>query len=316
VVQKRKIFLIAAAAVVLLGLIVGIVLGVRTGSDITKSYQLTVTYSDITEDNFSDKLHDLKSVLRGVENEDGRNYRLRVSGSTLQSKSATLPLTSLVVTLDVGNPFADKAGIEADIKTAVTTGLDKEDFRVEVAAAGAQIRGELVAYAAAAVALGTLVYLLYVAFRYGYKSGIAALLLWLHNALVVTALVVIARLEIGLGWLAALAALALFDAIGVVTFSSRLNEGKKDKALASLTRAERINRVSRDLLVRSVIMCAAVALPLVAALCTGLYAVVQACAPVLLAVAVSTYAKIFVFPGLRELMPVAQKESRHKTTKA
>lgn len=239
-VEKSKIWYAISAGIILLGLILGLIFGMNLGIDFTGGAEVVVNVEDSYAELHQDEIDEL---LRGifednkleVENAQfstlqsgGKSFeykfQLRVDGKKVDDKEFT-SLFNGDVTDDTNN------GIVGEIEEAILgiegIGVDPDDNFVDYHVVTGSASSDLIRNTVLAVVIASVLILIYIAFRFTFSTGLAAVICLLHDVCIMIALSVIFRIQINSSFVAAIITIIGYSINATIVIFDRIRENAK-----------------------------------------------------------------------------------------
>lgn len=293
----RKRAYIASATLIIIGLIsIALHRGLNAGVEFTGGTLLQVQFTEQVD----------VGQLRGALSETG------FEGAQIQQ------LRAAGVGADVGSEFlfrvqafqgAGESGVAGSVGAALETRFGAEGFEiVRVEAVGPRVGGELQVKATWAILLSFLLTLIYLAFRFEWRFGVAAVIATVHDILITFGFISLLNVEITLATVAALLTIVGYSLNDTIVVFDRVRENLRKKRKEPY--AQTLNRSINETLPRTVLTSGTTLVALVSLFLLG-GAVIRPFALVLiLGVIVGTYSSIFVAsPALLEIHDVERRRS-------
>ena len=166
---------------------------------------------------------------------------------------------------------------------------------------GPKIGSELQSRALLALAVSFLATLIYLAFRFEWRFGIAALIATIHDVLLTLLLIAVLRLEVSLPSVAAVLTIVGYSLNDTIVIFDRIRENRKASGRRS-TAVELINRSVNETLARTVITGGSTILALLSLFVLGGEVIREFALILILGIILGTYSSIFVAaPALHEI---------------
>jgi len=157
---------------------------------------------------------------------------------------------------------------------------------------GAVIGGELTRKAAYSLIIAAILILLYITFRFEFRSGVAAVLALIHDALVVLGVFAIFQIEVDSSFIAAILTILGYSINDTIVIFDRIRENRKNYPRMDM--AELVNRSINQTLARSINTVLTVIFCLVAILIFGGQTTKIFALAMLIGVISGAYSSIFV----------------------
>ena len=198
-------------------------------------------------------------------------------------------------------PVAKVANQEQEVANTIKKALGTEFKFNRVEAVGPKVSGELFQSGVIAAVLAVLMIAVYVAFRFEWQFGVAALLSNGHDVLMAVGLYSILQLDFNLASIAALLMLAGYSINETVIIFDRIRENRRKFKRTEL--GELINLSTNQTLARTMKTSATVALSLIPLALFGGDALFGFSITVLWGIVSGTYSSVFVASSLLLYMP-------------
>jgi preprotein translocase subunit SecF len=270
--------------------------GFNTGVEFTGGTMLQVRFSEPTD------VAELRGVITGAGITGAQIQPLR----TGVGEDETMPEFLLRV------PTAEDVGIEG-VREQVSVGLSEsygdDGFEIrDSVGIGPSVGSELRTKAAMALGLSFLLTLIYLAFRFEWRFGFAAIIATLHDMTAAFGFIALLNIEISLATVAAILTIIGYSLNDTIVVFDRVRENLKKKRKESY--AASLDRSINETLPRTVLTSGTTLIALVSLFILG-GAVIRPFALVLImGVVIGTYSSIFVAsPVLFEIEERARKKS-------
>jgi preprotein translocase subunit SecF len=192
-------------------------------------------------------------------------------------------------------------GVRATVESGLATGYGEDGFEIrQTEAIGPRVGSELRTKAILALGLSFLLTLIYLAFRFEWRFGFAAVLATMHDLTITFGFISLLNIEISLATVAALLTIVGYSLNDTIVVFDRVRENLKKKRKEKYE--ETLDRSINETLPRTVLTSATTLVALVSLFLLG-GAVIRPFALVLiLGVLIGTYSSIFVAsPALLEI---------------
>ena len=209
------------------------------------------------------------------------------------------------------NEFVVRAPLEEDVSidevaeqiTAQLQASDVGSFRVvRTELVGPKIGGELQQKAAAAILFSFVLTLIYLAIRFEFRFGIAAVVATFHDIMITLGFLAFFRVEIALPTVAALLTIVGYSLNDTIVVFDRIRENLNRKGARKEDPIDLINRSINEVLPRTVLTSGTTLVVLLALLILGPAVILDFSIVLILGVLVGTYSSIFVAsPALLEI---------------
>jgi preprotein translocase subunit SecF len=203
-------------------------------------------------------------------------------------------------------PLAEGASItevSQNIEASIAAGLPGESFEVlRTELVGAKVGTELQQKAALAILFSLVLTLVYLAFRFETRFGLAAVIATLHDILITLGFLAAFRVEIALTTVAAILTVVGYSLNDTIVVFDRIRENMNKKGARKRDPMDLINQSINETLPRTVMTSATTLVVLVALLLLGGAVVRDFALVLILGIVVGTYSSIFIAsPALLEI---------------
>lgn len=203
-------------------------------------------------------------------------------------------------------PVGEEASIDvvaAGIEAQLTEAFGAEAFEVvRTEAVGAKVGGELQAKAAMAIFFAIVLTLFYIAVRFEWRFGLAAVLATLHDMIVTLGFLALFRVEIALPTVAAILTILGYSLNDTIIVFDRIRENLHKKGARKRDQVELVNASINETLPRTVLTSGTTLAVLFALLVLGGVVIRDFTIVLILGIVIGTYSSIFVAsPALLEI---------------
>lgn len=309
IVGKKKIYFTISALIILIALVVGIICSLVPGAggffnkgfDMTGGYAMNVKIFELTDENFNENADKLESVINDQTfTVDGKSAKVRVSSMQFLNKDSD-PCIRVFYTAT-----ASEEEMKATVNPALKSAVEQDFFGGAISFVGEAEKipssmdaGTVVMVAGALAGAAVLVFV-YCIIRFKLASALIAAMGLIHDMMLTLAIAVICRMELGLYFVPALAAVFIFSIANSLIYFDRIRSEKKNKNAKSAPSAFAETAVKKSILTYISIAVVAVlaALTLTIFGLAGMNGAAMYIAPLLVGVIVSMYSSIFFVPSL------------------
>lgn len=268
---RKKIFFIASAAVILLGIIAFFTFG---GLNLDLDFQGGTAIRMEIGQEFDDAA--IKSMVE------------EITGTTVQvQKSGTDSTEVYVKTLELGAETRD-AVVEA-IKAEYSL---EQDALLEANNVSASASSKLISDAFKAIAWAVAFMLIYISFRFSIKSGLSAIFGLLHNILVMLAIYVIFRIPVNSSFVAAVLTIVGYSINDTIVVFDKIRENAKKERRTQF--AEVANKSINQTLGRTVNTSVTTLVTIVMLYIMGVDSIKEFALPIIIGILVGTYSSICI----------------------
>jgi preprotein translocase subunit SecF len=274
--NKTKYFLILSGLIILAGLIVGIAMGgLNLGLDFTGGSILTI---DLGEK------FDMQVVEQALEDNgvDPALAQITRSGDT----QAVIRIQQL--------PSDENAN---EFRQGLLDSLKKtypEASGSEIESVGGVTSGEIVTNAFLSVIIAAALMLIYIWIRFELFSGIAAVVALIHDVLIMTAVMSIARIPVNSSYIAACLTIVGYSINDTIVVFDRIRENRKKVSLKSMTQMEIADLSVRETLPRTMNTSLTTLITILAVYIFGVPSIKEFALPIIVGLVAGTYSSMFI----------------------
>lgn len=259
IVEQWKYYFLISGFIIILGIVLLCIpkIGLNLGIDFEGGYALQVNYSsgELTKDNYKEQLNKIEKIVNSVKNQEGET--LKIARAQMQGEAESTSILIRFKELDSGSENTVK--LIDDLKTALINpdnGLASEEnpFAIKIgdaATTAATIKTEYLVNGILALLLSSVLMLVYIAFRFEFISGLAAIIALLHDGLVMIAFMVFTRMEVNSTFIAALITIFGYSINNTIVIFDRVRDNLKTNTDINKTAFELANESIRDTFWRS-----------------------------------------------------------------
>ena len=173
---------------------------------------------------------------------------------------------------------------------------------------------ELLLNALLAVVIALILIMIYIAFRFEFLSGVAALITLFHDVLIMCACVAIFRIEINSAFVAAIITVLGYSINNTIIIFDRVRENLKKPSLDALSNNDIANLSVKQTLNRTINTSITTIVSIVLLACIGVPQMTEFVVPILIGLVAGTYASIFISaPMWTTLMSKSKRNLRIKS---
>ena len=278
-----KYFVMFSATIILVGAIMLLACGFNLGMDFTGGNVITIKSStEISTDEYNNIVSAAESVLA----EQG----LSLAQAQLEGESGQQA---------VSIQYQNKDGVDdmSEINTAIVTALSEGFPQYEITNAeskSASASAELLTNALLAIFIALIFILIYIAIRFEFLSGVAAMITLFHDVLIMCACVLIFRIEVNSSFVAAIITILGYSINNTIIVFDRVRENLSkpsldelsNKQIADLSIKQTLNRTLNTSIttIVAIFMLALIGVPQMS----------EFVIPILIGLIAGTYAAIFI----------------------
>ncbi len=247
---KLKICAIISCSLILIGILIVSIFGFNLGIDFTGGTVLNVKVGSVLEEKESNYAIISDQVSTIFKNEGFEIGYIQQEGV---GEEASLAIR-----------FKDKAGLTeaqmqeeiGNLKTKISSGLKLNDEHLNVTVSNgsriaASASSTLLINSILAILVAVILILIYIAVRFELLSGLTAILMLVHDVLIMCSLVSIFRIQINGGFIAALITIIGYSINNVIIVFDRIRENKKKDDFKGMSSYDLANISIRQVLNRT-----------------------------------------------------------------
>jgi preprotein translocase subunit SecF len=173
--------------------------------------------------------------------------------------------------------------------------------------------GEIITKAFLSVVLAAVLMLVYITIRFELFSGIAAVTALIHDVLIMTAVVCIARVQINSSYIAACLTIVGYSINDTIVLFDRIRENNKQFSIKTMTRADVADISIRQTLSRTINTSVTTLVTILALYVFGVASIREFALPLIVGLISGTYSSIFIAsPVWVALMQKKHKQEHQK----
>ncbi len=282
----RRQAYIVSAAVILIGLgSIGLHRGLSAGVEFTGGTLVQVSLTEATD------VASLRDLLTGAGFGSAQIQELRGGEEGTQTYLFRVPTFE----------GSGDTGIRARFEAALATRFGDDAFQVDrTEGVGPKVGSELQVKATSAILLSFLLTLIYLAFRFEWRFGVAAVIATAHDILITFGFISLFNIEITLATVAAILTIVGYSLNDTIVVFDRVRENLRKKRKESYI--DTLNRSINETLPRTVLTSGTTLVALVSLFILGGPVIRPFALVLILGIIVGTYSSIFVAsPALLEI---------------
>lgn len=278
--NRLKYTALISAAIILAGIIVAVFMGVNIGVDFSGGTLFTLDMGGE---------FDASDINAALSTAGISNATVIKSGTTGSSK------TQAVIRM---RPFADEDA-ENEARLSIVEALTEKYPSVSVVSVdhvGAVASADLIRSALLSVGIASVLMLIYIWIRFELMSGIAAVVMLLHDVAIMISLTIILRIQINSPFIAAVLTIIGYSINNTIVIFDRVRENgrfNKKKKTPVLTE-ELIDKSVNDSLSRAINTSITTLITIVALYILGVDSVKEFSLPIIIGLVAGTYSSIFM----------------------
>ncbi len=287
---KAKYFVVLSALLVVASILAMVTIGLRPGIDFTGGLQLTMFYSPGTVLS-NDTIRAYVAPLLADASPTPSLYIQSVHGERDLPDAGQTSVPGKIVTVQGASEDQQQRLRLALTEPGADAGIPKP-IEFSVTDIGAQVSKEIVnrAWQAILIALGAM--LIYIAWRFRLRYGVAAVVALVHDVVITLGVFTVARLELNLPVIAGLLTVVGYSLNATIIIFDRVRENLRTARKASL--ADNINRAINQTLTRTINTGITTLIPILILFVFGGAPLRGIAVAMLMGVLVGTYSSLFV----------------------
>lgn len=290
-VKNWKYYFAAPLVIILAAIIVFACIGFNLGIDFTGGTIVEVKFGTSISDT---QYNQYKTWIEDSVKDNGiTNYSLQREGSQ-EDASIAIKFQDIK-----GYSEEDMAEVISALKADITEAINPDDsianFEVEDSQRiGASASGSLIKNALLAITVATLLMLVYIAIRFEFASGIAAIVALLHDVLIMCAMVIICRIQINSSFIAALITIIGYSINNTIVIFDRIRENLRKEEYKKHTNAQLLDVSVKQTLTRTINTSITTMVSILLLAVIGVSSIREFLIPILIGLIAGTYSSIFV----------------------
>lgn len=204
IVKNRKIFYIISAVIILVGIVMMFVRGFTTDTEFMGGVECTVRLNKTVDNKVQSQIADIVEKTLGEK-------------PTVQKSDNTSAIIKLTKELDIDKSAEFKSALISELGI---TAEDITNFEVVSPSIGKEM--QRTAFIAAIVAV--LLMLVYIAFRFEFLSGIAAVMALIHDVLIMLTIYVVFKVPVNTSFIAAILTIIGYSINATIVLFDRVRE--------------------------------------------------------------------------------------------
>lgn len=292
-----KYVLMFSGTIILIGAIILIALGFNLGMDFTGGNIIKIdTATDITTAEYNSIVDKSSDILS--------EYGLKVSSAQREGEAG-----EIAVSIQYQNKSGvdDMTSINNDIAAALREAFPEYTI-INAESKSATASAELLTNALLAIIIALIFIMIYIAVRFEFLSGIAALLTLFHDVLIMCACVLIFRIEINSAFVAAVITVLGYSINNTIIIFDRVRENLRKPSLEKLSNREIADLSVRQTLNRTLNTSITTIVSIFFLACIGVPQMSEFVIPILIGLIAGTYASVFISAPLWTAM---MSKSKH-----
>ena len=291
IVKNWKYYIIAPLVIVFVAIIVFACLGFNLGIDFTGGTILKVNFgTDISNSEYNNYKSEIESILN---DNNIKKYSLQKEGST---EDASISIKFQDINGKTEEEMADViSAVIEQIEVTLNPDNTIPNFNVEDSQRiGASASDNLIRNALLSIGLAVLLMLIYIAIRFEFASGIAAIVALLHDVLIMCAMVIICRIQVNSSFIAALITIIGYSINNTIVIFDRIRENLRNEVYSKTTNAQMVDISVRQTLTRTIYTSLTTILSVALLAIIGVSSIREFLFPIIIGLFAGTYSSIFL----------------------
>lgn len=307
IVKNWKYYLTAPLVIVLVAVIIFACIGFNLGIDFTGGTILKVNFgTDISTSEYNTYKSDIETILK----DNG------ISKYSMQKEGSTEDAAISIKFQDINGKSEDDMSeiiteVKADIEAKLNPNNANAHFEVEDSQRiGASASSNLLTNALLAVSIATVLMLIYIAIRFEFASGVAAIVALLHDVLIMCAMVIICRIQINSSFIAALITIIGYSINNTIVVFDRIRENLRNPEYSKTTNAQMVDISVRQTLTRTIYTSLTTIMSVFLLAIIGVDSIREFLFPIIIGLFAGTYSSIFVSGTIWSFIYKRSKDKR------
>ena len=269
IIEKRNIFFIISAVIIIAGIVSFFVQGFNTDIDFEGGTEITVDFKGKYDEN---AIRKTVSSVKGVE------------VASVQKASAN-GLNGAIIMVNYINDTQTK-----DLKAALTN--EYKDATISVSSISPKVGQELWQSAVTSIVVVAILMLLYITFRFEVLSGVSAVIALLHDMLVMMSFYTIFRIPVNSAFIAAILTILGYSINATIVIFDRVRENTRFLKKESFS--DIMNKSVWQTIARSINTSLTTLFTLVSLYIIGVPSIKDLALPLIIGVICGTYSSVFL----------------------
>ncbi len=305
--KNWKYYFAVPLVIILAAIIVFACIGFNLGIDFTGGTILKVSFgTDISATEYNTYKSDIETVLK---NNQITKYSMQKEGST-EDAAISIKFQDLN-----GKSEADMEEVISAVKADIIAKLNPENtnshFEVEDSQRiGASASSSLLTNALLAVSIATVLMLIYIAIRFEFASGVAAICALLHDVLLMCAMVIICRIQINSSFIAALITIIGYSINNTIVIFDRIRENLRNPEFSKTTNAQMVDVSIKQTLTRTIYTSTTTIVSVLLLAIIGVASIREFLFPIIIGLFAGTYSSIFISGSIWSFIYKRDKDKR------
>lgn len=293
-VKRFWIWLSIPVAIILIGVIISLAFGINIGMDFTGGTSIEInlngTYTEESQ-TYKDFYSDVTDILSAK----GIDANIRRAESDRDT----------IVRIEYQKVVDDMETVNAELTTELRNAYKQyfsgdEATNIKFTEKTTPSVNETLARAVLAISVAAVVMLIYICIRFDWRSGLAAVVALILNALAMISMTIICRIEINLTFIAAIITIIAYSINATIVIFDRIRENKK-KALHAEGKTylkDIANTSIRDSFTRTIYTTITTLIPITVLAIIAVVTIQEFALPIIFGLLAGIFSSIFIAPAL------------------
>lgn len=292
VIGKSKILFVIPAIIIIAGIVVTLMMGLNIGIDFEGGTIVNVKfYDDLTDAAYTAELNKIVAEIEAHDLIVAQKQRAYDEGTVVtvryENKGTTDEMNALNKLID------------ANLTEAYRAEYGDEGFEINIETISSAASQELLLRATIAIVAAAIVMLIYIGFRFDWKSGLAAIIALIVNVLIMVALTAIFQIQINTPFIAAIITIIAYSINATIVIFDRVREYKKKAIhLEKVSNKEIANDAIRSSFTRTVYATFTTLITITVLAVIALPSIREFALPIIFGLVAGSYSSICIAPAL------------------
>ena len=293
-IKRFWIWLSIPLAIILIAVIVSLAFGVNIGMDFTGGTSIEINLCDNYPED-SQEYKDFYADITDILSAKGINATIRRAESERDT----------IVRIEYKNVLDNMAEVNDELTTELRDAYKQyftgdEATSIKFTQKTMPAVSETLARAVLAITVAAVVMLIYICIRFDWKSGLAAVVALVLNALVMISMTIICRIEINMTFIAAVITIIAYSINATIVIFDRIRENKKKAfhAEGKVYLKDIANTSIRDSFTRTIFTTITTLLPITVLSILAVVTIQEFALPIIFGLIAGIFSSIFIAPAL------------------
>lgn len=309
--EKFKYFAPVSVAIILIGFIVMLFAGLNIGIDFAGGATVNVEFGDYVanheevKEDLVDQINDLvkkEGFEIGSTRWSGEDKNIYEIGLKYSFNGKKVNASSEEAQNEFRKLLEDENGLNDKIVQLINDYNDEFDVikeeTIDSNIVGAETSKKLLKNAIVATVVAIIIMLIYIAIRFTFTSGLAAIVVLMHDVLVMIALMAVFRIQINTTFIAAVITIVGYSINATIVIFDRVREVSKLDSMKEATDAEIANKSIIDTLKRTILTTittlAVIVVLAIVCVVLGVSTMAEFALPIIFGLIAGTYSSVFL----------------------